>query len=521
MNQRRFISFAAAISLIISDITPLLGAAPVPAVAVPKTFGVQTLSLEGLSAQHSLTGGWCRTWAQLRHLVLTGSRRLLTPYGLPVESMDYPLQAHFRAGRFEPRGLLERLFPSFSFHASQWIAVQLCLQDLVGLARTTTDKQEVSALKEKADRVAQDLQNEIARVLGITLVHYSFETKGEIDGGTEALARTGHWAGHLLALISDVIENTTAFAKGLPGSNVVMLEGPAAAAYGSFPDRARAMLVVAPYKKNALESALRDYHVDRLEELLNPLLDPAELARRIARMNNVGTDQLEITVLSNEKDLEAKVLRRMENPPTVHNIDSGTVRPAKAAGLARSDPSKKILVQMGRSGMTEALAQVVETAMLGEGRIALMAPVSARIKDARQDFKVWDPDVVKELVRLRELTGFQDAEEIVAGTKVFSSSSAQGLRGRSLYTFLTKGNEDQHWPLSIPGVAEEGTSGYFTVHSVEVVRRKGESTAIVRHIVSTYSVRSWWHRLLDPLMEARRSVIRQLAAPTVALLKSV
>lgn len=339
--------------------------------------------------------------------------------------------------------------------ATEWIGVVTVFEDLIGAGRGL-DTVQKRGIVDRSDIRAQEIQDQVALARGIRLQHVNFETKGLTPGGLQAGAVGGDPKGKLTPTISDVIEHTAAFVEGAPGASSMQMEGPGAEMFGSFPDEARALMVVTHTDPAKEAAVLRQHGVQTVDELLDPELPVDQLVRRVAELNGVHSDQVDVTLLTND-NADMKALRNLQKTYTglqVHRMTAGTVVPALAAVLGVNDGRVRLFLR--RSGMTEGVfITLLADLYSADGSYANFRVVSEEIKSGFGRRYIWNQRVLEQMKALRP----DDWEKIRDGKKIFSSRQATPtLPVTAAYTFLTNGRTDLDLPFSVDGVRQDGNA---------------------------------------------------------------
>ncbi len=391
----------------------------------------------------------------------------ITGLGAPPvrHEIDTILPGKFLSGRI-PTGGESRLLNLKNIPhpqlVTQWIGVDAVARELIG-SGAGLDSVKKREKVDEADLRAQDVQGEVARLHGWLLDHFNFETKGLTPGGLMAGAKTGDPNGVRVATVSDVVEHTTKFIEGKPGASSIQIEGPGAEAFGSFPDEARTLMVVTHINPAREAAVLRRYGAATIESLLDPELPVDQIAYRIAALNGVSIDHLDITLLTSEEaDMEAlKTIQQTYPGLRIDRITGGTVQPAVAAELGVKDGRVRTFLR--RSGMTEAVFNTLLAGVFtADGSISLFRVVSEEIKSGFDNRYVWNTRVMDQMKTLRP----NDWMEIQDGKKIFSSRQVKDPMVGA-YTFLTPGRTDQQLPFGVSGV-QKLTSGddFYEAHAL-------------------------------------------------------
>ncbi len=383
---------------------------------------------------------------------------------LPVaHDIDYQLPGRFLSGRVPAgKAAIASLKPSNIPHpqlATQWIGVVSVFEDLLGSGRGLDDVNKKKAV-DRSDLRAQDVQDLVAKEKGLLLVHVNFETKGLTPGGLPSGAKGGDRKGVRTPTISDVVEHTTAFVLGEPGASSMQLDGLGAETFGSFPDEARA-LMVATHINPALESAALERNgAKTVDEFLDPELPVDQLARRVAELNGVHLDKMDVTILTgDDADIQAlAALQQTYQGMQVYRVKAGTVAPSIAAVLGVNDGRVRLFLR--RSGMTEAVYMAILAGVFNtDGSYANFRVVSEQIKSEFTRRYDWNETVLAQMQVLRP----DDWEQIRDGKVLFSSRQVvKPVTGA--YTFLADGRTDLGLPFHVEGVRQK--KGISTVYSL-------------------------------------------------------
>ncbi len=355
--------------------------------------------------------------------------------------------------------------------ATQWIGVDAVARGLVGSGKGLDAVHKRNKVDE-ADLRAQDVQDIVARAKKLSLDHINFETKGLTPGGLQAGAKGGDPSGPRTPTVSDVVEHTTHFIESQPGASSIQLEGPGVETFGSFPDEARALMVVTHIKPAREAAVLRKYGAASIEELLDPELSVEQLVHRVADLNGVSIGQLDVSILTSE---QADIDQLNSLRDTYHGMRSdvlkgGTVQPAVAATLGVWDGRVRVFLR--RSGMTEAVFNAIVAGIFTkDGSVAIFRVVSGETKSSFDKRYVWNTHVLNQMRALRP----NDWEAIRDGKKIFSSRQVtQPVVGA--YTFLTDGRTDQSLPFDVAGV-QEIAEGQFQVATLSFTSNPEEPGA--------------------------------------------
>lgn len=339
--------------------------------------------------------------------------------------------------------------------ATEWIGVTAVAKGMVGKGKSLDSAPRKKVIDE-VDLWAQSVQDRVARTWKRYLHHMNFETKGLTPGGLPSGAYSGDPAGAATPTISDVVEDTKKFTEGLPGSSSFQLEGPGAVTLGSFPDEARAMMVVTHINPELEAQILQKYGAASIEELLDPERPVDQIVHRVAELNAVPIHKLDVTILTGDaSDLEAlEELQGTYHDMQFEALSGGTFQPALAASMGVRDGRVRLFVR--RSGMTEAVFNTdVAGLFSADGAIAVFRPVSEEIKSGNDKRYFWTEHVMEKMKALRP----RDCEQIRDGKIIFSSRQVtQPIVGA--YTFLTPGRTDRRLPFHVPGVGEIGGDNY-------------------------------------------------------------
>ena len=387
-----------------------------------------------------------------------GRELSVVPLGLRWTRTD--LTKRFLSGRLPEDGasLLDYLEIHHPLLSTQLIAVTMQRERFLGAAKGVTDKTERKRIKDSGDLRAQEVQDLVARHTGHRLVHVLFESKGEIAGAHEAGAESGDLQGARTPTVSDVIELTDAFVDGTPGASSIQIEGPAAEYFGAFPDEARAFMVTTHIKPKFVEKVLKEEDIDpsepqALEKFLYPRLDVNILVERIAALNGVTPNEVDVTLLTaDESDMKAlQTIKDFYPSLQIDRVSGGTVQPAFAAALGVDDGRVRAFIR--RSGMTEAVIKTLfASAFTADGALSLFTVVSPEVKKGNDQWNNWPADVAEKMSKR------PDWGSILAGNKIFSSREITSQPVRGAYTFLTDGRTDKELPFDVKGVRDDGGS---------------------------------------------------------------
>jgi isocitrate lyase len=348
------------------------------------------------------------------------------------------------------------------------------------------DKDRIDQIKADADLLAQEVDDRFAALSSRRETLLNYETKGEVAGGHEAGMVVGDPSGRPTSSVDDPIEGTTAFVFGRDGASSIKAVGPGTAVFGSFPDEARALMVVARVNRMLEQAVLAEYDAGSIEECLNPSLPVRELISRIAKLNEIeGRGQIHVTTLTADEADVAELKKLHEETGLEYEVISeGTVQPALAATLGVRGGPLRIFLR--RSGMTEAVWNtLIASAYTGDGAYAAFQVVSPNVKKGNAHAHDWsDPaaeSVRKKLIGYRRSHG--DFEQVV-DSKVFSSRQVtESVAGA--FTFLTNGRTDQGLPFAVPGIQQ--AEGLHTVHTLVFASNPdGSGRGFLSHVSSRY-----------------------------------
>lgn len=344
--------------------------------------------------------------------------------------------------------------------STQWIGVTTVAEGLVG-AGIGLDSVQRREIVDRADLRAQEIQDRVARSRRLLLDHLNFETKGLTPGGLQAGSTSGDLTGARTPTVSDVVEHTSAFVEGKPGSSSIQMEGPGAETLGRFPDEARALMVVTHIDPSREAAVLEKHGATSIDGFLDPELPADQLVRRVAELNGISIGRMDVTILTNdESDKEAlKALQETYRDMQIDSVKGGTVQPALAATFGVNDGRVRVFLR--RSGMTEAVFNTILAGLYSaDGAISIFRVVSEEVKGGNDQKYVWNERV---LAQLKALRGDLEAKAIRDGEKIFSSRQiTQPVVGA--YTFLTNGRTDRRLPFDVPGVRQD--DHISTVHTL-------------------------------------------------------
>ncbi|MBI4323545.1 MAG: class II fructose-bisphosphate aldolase [Candidatus Omnitrophica bacterium] len=374
--------------------------------------------------------------------------------------VDRDFTTQFLAGRLPGDGFSPLEDAGYSQLSTQMMAIKTVQAGYRGQAEgldKKADKDRIDQIKADADLVAQRVDDDVAALSHRRETLLNYETKGEIAGGHEAGMVVGDPQGRPTWSVDDPIEGTTVFVFGDPGASSIKAVGPGAKLFGSFPDEARALMVVARVNP-ALEAAVLTLHqVASIEEFLNPSLGIETLISRIAALNGeADLSRVHVTTLTADTGDVAELKAISERTGLQYEVISeGTVQPAVAATLGVKGGPLRIFLR--RSGMTEAVWNtLIASAYTGDGAYAGFQVVSPNVKKGMALKDDWsDPEAAKvktKLIGYRAAYG--DINEVLAG-KIFSSRQVTEPIAGS-FTFASDGRTDQRLPFDVPGVQPEG-----------------------------------------------------------------
>lgn len=347
--------------------------------------------------------------------------------------------------------------------ATQWVGVAAVSEGLAGKGKGL-DSAPRKRVIDQVDLRAQSVQDQVARSRGLLLHHTNFETKGLTPGGHPSGAESGDPKGVRTPTLSDVVEDTSKFIDGLPGASSLQLEGEGAEILGSFPDEARALMVVTHIKPALEAEVLNKYAVTSIEQLLDPELSVEQLVHRVAELNGVPIHKLNISVLTgDESDVEAlRGLQATHHDMQFERLKGGTFQPALAGTLGVKDGRVRVFLR--RSGMAEGVFNTVLSGLFSaDGSVSIFRVVSEEVKNGMEKRYHWSEHVLEKLRSLRP----NDWEAIQDGKVVFSSRQINRPVVGS-YTFLTPGRTDQQLPFDVPGVRET-TGDNYEAHTLMFV----------------------------------------------------
>lgn len=423
----------------------------------------------------------------------------------------YDFTKQFLSGRVpagEDAGLLTLEGISHPQAATEWIGVTAIARGLVGKGKGL----DLSPRKKVIDEVdlwAQSVQEQVARAWKRYLHHMNFETKGLTPGGLPSGAYSGDPADLDTPTISDVVEDTKKFTQGDPGSSSFQLEGPGAVTLGSFPDEARAMMVVTHINPALETEVLRKHGAASIEELLDPELPIDQIVHRVAELNAVPIHKMDVTVLTGDpSDTDALVeLQRTYHEMQFEALSGGTFQPALAASLGVSDGRVRLFAR--RSGMSEAVFNTIVASLFSaDGAIAIFRPVSEGIKGGNDKRYFWTSHVMEKMKALRPQNP-QELQQIEDGKIIFSSRQiTQPVVGA--YTFLTPGRTDHRLPFDVPGVQEIGGDNY-EAHTLAFASNPRQSGAGYL----------WFSRNVYPYANNTATGLEEAPAPVIGFLPSL
>ncbi len=257
-----------------------------------------------------------------------------------------------------------------------------------------------------------------------------------------------------ITIYIDVVENTNATAFGnLGGTSIAVTADGENQLIGLIPD-VYAHLVVArvPVEKMA----------EFEKNPLDPDQDSEKLLRRIADANGIKLSDMEVVLLNRERESERlATFKRLatEEGLTVTTLEDGTFNQAVQASIGKKEGKFKVF--LGTSGAPEASMNLaIAKAYHGEGTIAGYRLLSneglKKAKDLQPRY-AWGE---KEKELIRELRP-EDAEEIIAGKKLFTTADVKGKVDAAL-TFITD-NEI----FNLPGVEVLENQNYL-IHTLRI-----------------------------------------------------